>query len=324
MRTLVLGLLAFLIGAVAANAQGAKTKSIIDQFRVSSPIKIGDAPHGMWKLGQSLVIAVSGEDRLARLDLDSFGGAPEFLPSIAVANTPLDARPAPGGGYWVAQFMSTAVVRVNESGKILQSIEAGKSPSLFSNYKGQGKWSIVSEFADQLTLFNAQTGTDIQIVKTGKRPYPASVLADGSVAFIPLRGENAVQVYDLVQGRELAHIGNCAEPEGGDLSADEKWYLAACNDVVLWINTGDYQDTYRTTGLGPRPFAVLTGDGGRFAYVNNAGGDTVSVIDMASKAVIGALVTGQQPIVMREFGGKIYVTNEVAGTLNIITPPTRR
>jgi YVTN family beta-propeller protein len=91
--------------------------------------------------------------------------------------------------------------------------------------------------------------------------------------------------------------------------------------VVLWINTKDYEDTYRTPGIGPRPFAVLTGNGGRFAYVNNAGGDKVSVIDMASKAVIGTLITGQQPIVMREFDGKIYVTNEVAGTLNIITPP---
>ncbi len=321
MRRFILGLSAgfSILGGLAgpALAQDNEAKAALAGFEVSAPITIGAAPHGMWRFGETLAIAVSGEDKIALLDLPTG----EITKTIPVVNVPLDVRPAPYGGFWVTQFRGTTINRVDNAGKVLQSIEAGKSPSLFSSGGSPDRWSVVSEFADQLTVFNPASGNDVQTNAIGERPYPAAVLRDGSVAFIPLRGENAVQIYDLLQGRELGKVGNCEEPEGGDLSADEKWYLAACNDVVLWINTGDYTRTHRTPGIGPRPFSVLAGQSGRFAYVNNAGGDTVSVIDMRTKAVIGALTTGQQPIVMREFDGKIYVTNEVAGTLNIITPP---
>lgn len=179
---------------------------------------------------------------------------------------------------------------------------------------------IVASGADQIEIY-------VQNDLTGKRPYPADVTGDGVLAFVPNRGENTVSVIDLLNQKELARTAVCENPEGGSLSADEVSYLVACggDDHVMWINTASFEVTHSIGEvIGPRPFSVVASRDGRWGFVNNAGGKTVSVIDMKSGQVRDSIEVGQQPIVMRQHGERLYVTSEVSNTLAVIGLPAKQ
>ena len=78
-------------------------------------------------------------------------------------------------------------------------------------------------------------------------------------------------------------------------------------------------------GLGPRPFSVVVPGEGRHAVVNNAGGSTVSVVDLESREVVQTLEVGEQPIVVRAHpdGERVFVANEISGTLVELIPAVR-
>ena len=62
---------------------------------------------------------------------------------------------------------------------------------------------------------------------------------------------------------------------------------------------------------------------GRFGLVNNAGDSTLSVLDVAQRRIVGRLVVGQKPIVVRMHpdGRRAFVSNEVSGTVTVVRLP---
>jgi len=57
---------------------------------------------------------------------------------------------------------------------------------------------------------------------------------------------------------------------------------------------------------------------GTHLYVNNAGSNTVSVIDTATNAVVDTIVVGSFPISSTLVGSDLYVNNESSGTVSVI------
>ena len=66
---------------------------------------------------------------------------------------------------------------------------------------------------------------------------------------------------------------------------------------------------------------AVPGDG-RYAVVNNAGGSTVSIVDIEARTVAQTIEVGAQPIVVRVHpdGERVFVANEIAGTLVELVP----
>lgn len=290
----------------------------IEPFSVIKTINVGSAPHGFRVEGSNIFIANSGDDVIGQYDLTSG----QLVKAINAPNVPLDLISS-GDGWLVSQFSANAVVEMDRDGQILNTLAVGQSPSLFSTAP-RGHISIVSERADQLTLLD-DNGSSI-VIPTGKRPYPAHVSSDGVLAFIPNRTDNTVTVYDLLNKSVLATTEVCQSPEGGTLTADEVSYMVACggDDKIMFINTASFEVTHTLSeGIGSRPFSVLAGPQNHYAYVNNAGENTVSVIDLNTKTVIKQITVGTQPIVMRIFNDTLYVTNEVSGTLSVISIPEK-
>ena len=94
------------------------------------------------------------------------------------------------------------------------------------------------------------------------------------------------------------------------------------SDEVALINTASFEVSGRVAGLGPRPFSVAIPGDGRYAVVNNAGGSTVSIVDIEARTVAQTIEVGAQPIVVRVHpdGERVFVANEVAGTLVELVP----
>ncbi len=146
---------------------------------------------------------------------------------------------------------------------------------------------------------------------------------DGILVFVPARDASVVTVIDTLNNRHLTDVPVGERPQGGAMTADDVSYVVACSgdNELQYINTASFEVTDTVVeGVGPGPFAVTLTRDGRFGIVNNAGGDTVSILDVEARAIAGSLTVGEMPIVVRAHpdGGHIYVASEGNHTISVI------
>ncbi|WP_419947746.1 hypothetical protein, partial [Candidatus Palauibacter sp.] len=313
--------------ALAAAACGESPREPDDTdgpFRVGATIDVGAAPHGIRFSpdGDTAWVALSGEGGIAVVDLSESAVVARW----EAGEAPLDLVRVEGG-WLVSQFRDSTLIRLDDEGRIVPGAvwDVGAGPSLFTPGTVRGETWITTEFSDRLWTVDTRDGTPRGFHATGDRPYPADVMWDGSYAFVPNLDAGSVSVIDLLNGELDATVEACPGPPGGALTPDQVTYIVACggSDEVAFINTASFAVTGRVSeGLGPRPFSVAVPADGRHALVNNAGGSTVSVIDLESRAVVQRLEVGEQPIVLRAHpdGERVFVANEISGTLVELVP----
>ena len=294
-----------------------------EPYRVGAAIEVGAAPHGIRFSadGDTAYVALSGDGQIGVVDL----AAGAVVVRWEAGDTPLDLVRA-GDGWLVSQFRDSTLIRLDAEGRIVDGAvwNVGSGPSLFSPGEVRGETWITSEFADRLWIVDTETGVPVRSHETGDRPYPADVMWDGSHAFVPNLDAGTVSVIDLLNMETDATVDACPGPPGGALTPDQVTYVVACggSDELVFVNTASFAVTGRVPGLGPRPFSVVVPGDGRHALVNNAGGSTVSVVDLEARAVVQTIEVGEQPIVLRAHpdGERVFVANEVAGTLVELVP----
>ncbi len=291
-------------------------------FRIAATIDVGEAPHGIRFSpdGDTAYVALSGEGRIAVVDLT----AAAVIARWDAGDTPLDLIRL-DDGWLVSQFRDSTLVALDAAGERTATHTVTPGPSLFSPATVRGQSWITTEFSDRLWVVDTRTGEPTASHPTGDRPYPADVMWDGSHAFIPNLDDGTVSVIDLLNDETDATVEVCPGPPGGALTPDQTTYIVACggSDEVAFINTASFRVTGRIAeGLGPRPFSVAVPGDGRYALVNNAGGSTVSVVDIEARTVRQTIEVGAQPIVVRLHpdGERVFVANELAGTLVELAP----
>ena len=295
-------------------------------YRVGATIEVGAAPHGIRFSpdGDTAWVALSGEGRIAVVDLAAMSATDPAAAVIArweAGTTPLDLIRVEGG-WLVSQFRDSTLIMLDAGGRFVPDAvwDVGAGPSLFTPGTVRGESWITTEFSDRLWVVDTRGGAPRAFHTTGDRPYPADVMWDGSYAFVPNLDAGTVSVIDLLNGETGAEVDVCPGPPGGALTPDQVTYIVACggSDEVAFINTASFEITGRVTdGLGPRPFSVVVPGEGRYALVNNAGGSTVSIVDLEAREVVQRIEVGEQPIVLRAHpdGERVFVANEISGTL---------
>jgi len=297
-------------------------------FRVAQTLRVGKAPHGIRFSGDGrrAYVVLAGEDRIAIIDLEHL----RVESTLPAGKSPLDLVATRTPGQWlVTQFLGESVLRIDEhtaGGSPSASFSVGKGPSLFTPKTVADRSYVACEFADELAEFDTRGAALVRRHPTCKQPYPADVTSDGVLAFVPCRADGSVAVIDLLnQGRAATpQVG--VKLEGGELTSDGVSYVAASggSDEVVYLNTASYTVTHRVSaGIGPRPFAVAMTRDGRYGLINNAGGATLSILDVVAHNVIGRLKVGRQPIVVRMHpdGRRALVANEISGTVDVIELP---
>ena len=307
-------------------------------FRVLHQIPVGPAPHGIrfsaderW----AWVVLSSDDGAIAVLDLETM----EVTERIPAGEQPLDLILLQDDLAVVTQFLGEELIEValgagGGSGPGTRRWRVGRRPSLFALRlapdpqrpgRGPSRALLVSEFADTLSVFDTLTGEIVAEYPTGDRPYAADVTADGVRAFVPNRDAGTVSIIDLVEGEPVAEPAVCTNPEGGALTTDDAFYIVACggDNALAWLETGSFEIVDRTEAVGPRPFSVATTDDGRWGLVNNAGGNTIAVLDVPGRRIVGEIEVGEQPIVVRLHpdGRRAFVSNEVSGDVTVVELP---
>lgn len=324
----VRGRLALLLGLAAVGCASEERppggQAATAPFNIEATIEVGEAPHGIRFSadGDTAYVALSGEGAIAVVDLTSSSVVEKW----EAGTTPLDLI-ATSEGWLVTQFRDSVLLRLDAGGaRILDGvIPVGSGPSLFTPGSVRDRAWVALEFADGLVEVDLAAVEVTTTLVTGDRPYPGDAMWDGSHVFVPNLEDGTVTVLDVLNREMDATTEVCPGPPGGAITPDQVTYIVACggSDEVVLMNTASFEVTGRVSeGLGPRPFSATVTHDGRYAVVNNAGGTTVSIIDLEDRVVVQRLEVGEQPIVVRAHpdGRRILVSNEVSGTLVVLAP----
>lgn len=296
------------------------------EFPLLATLDVGQAPHqiSFSADGRRAYIAAAGSDWIAEIDTVTF----KLQRKIPAPNVPLGVFPLAGGkSLGVSQFAIDALVRIDlEHERELARLDVGGAPSLFSGPIPDDRWLVVSEKANRLSLIDGKRFEVIAHYDTGKRPFPAAVTADGRKAFVPNYDDGTVSVIDLWNARVLAAVEVGSKPSGGVVLPGGNVYAVAVRgeDRVALINTASHEIVgIIAEGIGQQPFSVVTGTGGRWAFVNNTASHDVSVIDLASRQVVARFPVPKIPIVMavHPSGRSLWVASEGDHLLSIYAIP---
>lgn len=269
-------------------------------FRVVATVPTPNNPHGaaFSPDRRTAYIACSGADEVIALDLETL----EITRRYDAPQAPLDVAFTPEhDALLVTQFAGESILRLDlDDGSTRAIASPGAGPSLFSRPGKRDARYLVSEHADVVTEI-APDGSPRRRWRTGDRPYPGDVTSDGILLFVPNRDEGSVTVIDTLNDRVAATTPVGERPEGGAVTPDDATYIAALGgaDRLSLINTASFEVIEEIAeGVGPRPFSVTMAGPG-YALVNNAGGETLSVLHLPTRRVVGRLPVGEIPIVVR-------------------------
>ena len=145
----------------------------------------------------------------------------------------------------------------------------------------------------------------------------------GAATAAPTGG--AVLVLDASTGAMLRSRRLEASNHNSNFSPDgrEIWTALLRDDVAVLVLDAETLETKQTIKVGRVPAEVTFAPDGRYAFVANGTSNDVTVIDVATKAVVKTIPVDREPVgAWPGADGLMYVDCEVAKTLKAIDPKT--
>ncbi len=274
--------------------------SVVDVFYA------GQRPRGIRLSddGESLIVAVSGSPRGGpNVDESKLPPPDRSKDGIAVVDLATkEVRRLPGGSdpesfdisgdgkrvYVSNEDAGTATVVDVPSGEIVATVKVGEEPEgVETNPDGSEVW-VTSEEEGTVTVINTATNTVVATIKVAKRPRSVAFTIDGNKAYVPAELDSAVMVVDAKEHRVLKKI--------------------------------------QIPGAGAKPMGSVVSPNGKFVYVTNGRGKTMSVIDTGVDSVIATFEVGERPwgVGVSPDGSRIYTANGPDGSVSIIDAAEQR
>lgn len=266
----------------------------------------GQRPRGvrLSRDGKSLIVAVSGSPRGGPgVDESKLPPPDRSKDGIAIVDLATkDVRRLPGGNdpesfdmskdgktiYVSNEDAGTASVVDVPSGKIIATVKVGAEPEgVKTNPDGSEVW-VTSEAKGTVTVINTGTNKPVATIKVAKRPRSVVFTPDGSKAYVPAELDSAVVVVDAKAHKVLKKI--------------------------------------QIPGKGPKPMGSAISPDGKFVYITNGRGQTVSVIDTGADSVTATFEVGDRPwgIGVSPDGKYIYTANGPGGTVSVVDAASHR
>lgn len=117
-------------------------------------------------------------------------------------------------------------------------------------------------------------------------------------------------------GRYLMAVGEAAPNDHGG----EHAHGDATGKLNLYPANDPTSSPLASIEVGSHPAHVVSDLEGRFAYVTNAGGDSLSVVDLEARESVATIATGEYPHGLRlsPDGRELYVANVLDGSVSVI------
>lgn len=195
---------------------------------------------------------------------------------------------------------------------------------------------VLHKAASTLGFYTLE-GKLITQVPVGRHPHEMVRSVNGRLVYItdngtmrieePGQGGNTLSVVDVAARKKVTEInlGEYHRPHGIDLDATTGRLLVSCEapDRLLLVDPVARKVLQTFATQGKTSHMVVLGAGGRFAYVSNAGSNTIAVIELASGRV-KLLRAGERPegSTRSPDGRYVYVVNRESHRISIVDTRT--
>ncbi len=272
----------------------------------------------------------------------SSGGArsPEVVATIAVDPRAVAATEQ---AVWIVDDGETTVSRVDPgSNEVVATIDVGSPQSKSASNQASGSvgqepsdpagvpeviaateqsvWVANGLFADGYTFLSHIDPERNVVVNTIEiDAEPGGIAATDDRVWVTRPDLAEVQVFDAVQGRQLATIDVGDLPRGVAASDTDVWVANAGDDTVSQIDPAT-NEVVATIEVGNGPNAVaITEDA---VWVADTLADSVTRIDRETHTIVATIEVGDAPSAIAAAGSAVWVANHFDATISRIDAGT--
>lgn len=195
---------------------------------------------------------------------------------------------------------------------LVATVLVGMAAWAGSAFAGAAKVYVANEEENTVSVLDAESFKKVGTVPVGQEPHNVQVSPDGKLAWVTNNGERRKE------GDEQARMKSMKMPMPENQAMNDRgevWAIDTATDTVV-----------AKIPVGSHPAHVVLAPDGRFAYVTNAGDNTVSVVDTGGRQVAAVIPVGAFPhgIRISPDGKQAYVANLKGGTVSVIDTETRK
>jgi YVTN family beta-propeller protein len=267
--------------------------------------------------------------------------------TVPVSVSPHNVQITADGSRLLAVGVSAAHIEVGHAGKAegqllifdpeklasgpIASISVGDHPGHVV-VDAEGRYAFVTlASANAVAVVDLATGKVTETIATGRYPHGLRVSPDGREVYVANVKDGSISVLDTATFAETARIRVGRAPVQVGFTPDgSRVYVSLRDENRVGVIDPRTRKVLARVDVGSRPIQVHATPDGRFIYVANQGteakpSDTVSVIDVATGAVVDTIRTGRgaHGVAVSEDGRNVFVTNIVDGTISVIDAETR-
>ncbi len=210
--------------------------------------------------------------------------------------------------------------------RVIDTLAAGEAP-LGLDASRDGRTVYVADWqSHQLLAFDTRTHALAWHVNTGKVPSGVAAHPDNTRVFITERDDDQVAVINTLTHDITQRIPTQSHPFSLvlDRKGEKLYALNVLSDSVSVISAapGDTGRMLATITVGKAPYGCAESSDGRFMYVSNQHGETVSVIDTQRLKVSETLKGFEYPEGIMTLADKLYVVNWMSDSVSVLKAET--
>lgn len=287
------------------------TVSVIDATtdRVVATIPVGKRPRGLCVSpdGRTLYVALSG--------------SPKGGPGVDDDLLPPPDRSADGIG--VVDLRSLSLVR---------TLESGRDPESFDLVDGGKRLVVSNEETGEASIVDVASGAVRSRVPVGREPEGVTTSPDGREVWVTSEEQDRIDVIEPRAGRALAAIPTGRRPRAVLFGRDGATaYVSNEQGASLSVIDARARRPLATIAIPreatapdqpPLPMGLALDRGGNRLYVTTGRGQSVAVVDLASRRVVRTIggVNGRPWGIAVAPDGRIYTANGPSNEVAVIDP----
>ncbi|MFD2872222.1 gliding motility-associated C-terminal domain-containing protein [Mucilaginibacter ximonensis] len=235
------------------------------------------------------------------------------------------ATPAISGmAYITNNYANTISIIDLSSNTVIKTLNVGNSPITAVVNPINNQVYVGNSGSGSVSVINTSDNTVKTTISVGSYPFGVYVSRDDSRAFVANLNDNNISVINTTTNTVIGKF-SAPNPSFMTSSTDDKYLYVVNYDfsynvpglvTVLDAKTGA---NITTLTVGTQPWDVNTSPDGKFAYVTNQGGSSISVINTSTNTITATIPTEYAPrhVIFSPDGSLFYVRAGYNNTLSV-------